>query len=84
MIIGSGKLRWREEDEVKSRDLRRGDVHRLEEGCIFFIQSNLDTQSEERQKLRIHAIFATPHQYIHVTIRIPSLAYHHQFLKLSY
>ncbi|KAL8473234.1 hypothetical protein ACS0TY_030169 [Phlomoides rotata] len=63
---GSGKLRWMEEDEVKSTDLRRGDVHRLEEGAIFFIHSNLDTHSD-RQKLRIHAIFPNSHKYLHET-----------------
>ncbi|KAL0449974.1 UNVERIFIED_CONTAM: Vicilin-like seed storage protein [Sesamum latifolium] len=54
---GSGRLSWTEEDDLKNADLRRGDVYRLRQGSVFFIQSNLETETE-RQKLRIHAIFA--------------------------
>ncbi|KAL0343319.1 UNVERIFIED_CONTAM: Vicilin-like seed storage protein [Sesamum angustifolium] len=54
---GSGRLSWTEEDELKNAELRRGDVYRLRQGSVFFIQSNLETETE-RQKLRIHAIFA--------------------------
>lgn len=71
VILGSGKLKWREEDEVKSADLRRGDVHRLEEGTIFLIQSNLDTDTD-RQKLRIHAIFPNSDKYINVRVTTAS------------
>ncbi|CAI0420136.1 unnamed protein product [Linum tenue] len=55
---GSGKLSWTGdgEDEVKRVDLKRGDVYRLEPGSVFFLQSDLEN---ERQKLRIHAIFST-------------------------
>ncbi|KAL0378102.1 UNVERIFIED_CONTAM: Vicilin-like seed storage protein [Sesamum radiatum] len=53
---GSGRLSWTEEDDLKNADLRRGDVYRLRQGSVFFIQSNLETETE-RQKLRIHAIF---------------------------
>ncbi|XP_073288431.1 vicilin-like seed storage protein At4g36700 [Primulina huaijiensis] len=54
---GSGKLSWAEENDSKDIDLRPGDVYRLQAGTVFFIQSNLETEGE-RQKLRIHAIFA--------------------------
>ncbi|XP_073037341.1 vicilin-like seed storage protein At4g36700 [Primulina eburnea] len=54
---GSGKLSWAEENDSKDIDLRPGDVYRLEAGTVFFIQSNLETE-DERQKLRIHAIFS--------------------------
>ncbi|KAL0350333.1 UNVERIFIED_CONTAM: Vicilin-like seed storage protein [Sesamum radiatum] len=54
---GSGRLSWTEEDDLKNAELRRGDVYRLRQGSVFFIQSNLETETE-RQKLRIHAIFA--------------------------
>ncbi|KAL8044853.1 hypothetical protein ABFX02_08G073400 [Erythranthe guttata] len=57
---GSGKLSWTEEDELRTTDLIRGDVYRLEEGSVFFLQSNLETTKTERQKLRIHAIFTDP------------------------
>ncbi|KAL6520080.1 hypothetical protein OROHE_017223 [Orobanche hederae] len=61
---GSGKLSWTEEDDVKSTEITRGDVYRLEQGAIFFIQSNLDTDNE-RQKLRIHAIFPNSKNDLH-------------------
>ncbi|KAK4416534.1 Vicilin-like seed storage protein [Sesamum alatum] len=54
---GSGRLSWTDEDDLKNSELRRGDVYRLRQGSVFFIQSNLETETE-RQKLRIHAIFA--------------------------
>ncbi|KAL3844850.1 hypothetical protein ACJIZ3_002253 [Penstemon smallii] len=56
---GSGRLSWTEENGLKHTDLSRGDVYRLQEGSVFFIQSNLET---ERQKLRIHALFANSDQ----------------------
>ncbi|KAH6788276.1 hypothetical protein C2S52_007828 [Perilla frutescens var. hirtella] len=61
---GSGKLSWTEENELKTTDLRRGDVYRLKEGAVFFIQSNLETETE-RQKLRINAIFSDPNTDMH-------------------
>ncbi|KAL3813226.1 hypothetical protein ACJIZ3_014494 [Penstemon smallii] len=54
---GSGKLSWTDEDELKTMSLRRGDVYRLEQGSVFFLQSNSETEIE-RANLRIHAIFA--------------------------
>ncbi|KAL1569448.1 vicilin-like seed storage protein [Salvia divinorum] len=53
---GSGKLFWTEESELKRADLRRGDVYRLKAGAVFFIESNLETETQ-RRKLRIHSIF---------------------------
>ncbi|CAA0839579.1 RmlC-like cupins superfamily protein [Striga hermonthica] len=61
---GSGKLSWTEEDDLKSTDIRRGDAYRIEQGSVFFIQSNLETDTE-RQKLRIHAIFANSKDDLH-------------------
>ncbi|KAL2498450.1 RmlC-like cupins superfamily protein [Abeliophyllum distichum] len=51
---GSGRLSWTDEDHSKYADLRRGDVYRMAQGTVFFLQSSLET---ERHKLRIHAIF---------------------------
>ncbi|KAK6924323.1 Cupin 1 [Dillenia turbinata] len=52
---GSGRLSWVDEDEMRRVRLRRGDVYRLRPGTIFFVESSLQPQ---REKLRIHAIFA--------------------------
>ncbi|KAL7141744.1 hypothetical protein ABFS83_08G074100 [Erythranthe nasuta] len=68
---GSGKLSWTEEDELRTTDLIRGDVYRLEEGSVFFLQSNLETTETERQKLRIHAIFTDPNNALHEPITGP-------------
>ncbi|KAL7101784.1 hypothetical protein ACP275_08G076300 [Erythranthe tilingii] len=68
---GSGKLSWTEEDELRTTDLIRGDVYRLEEGAVFFLQSNLETTKTERQKLRIHAIFTDPNNGLHEPITGP-------------
>ncbi|KAL2521131.1 Nucleic acid binding protein [Forsythia ovata] len=51
---GSGRLSWTDENHSKYADLRRGDVYRMPQGTVFFLQSSLET---ERPKLRIHAIF---------------------------
>lgn len=64
-MLGSGKLRWTEEDDLKSAELRRGDVYRVEEGSVFFLESNLET---ERPKLRIHALFANSNNALNVRI----------------
>ncbi|XP_057770993.1 vicilin-like seed storage protein At2g18540 [Salvia miltiorrhiza] len=61
---GSGKLLWTEENELKTADLRRGDVYRLKAGAAFFIQSNLETETQ-RQKLRIHSIFPNTNTDMH-------------------
>ncbi|GFP84440.1 vicilin-like antimicrobial peptides 2-2 [Phtheirospermum japonicum] len=61
---GSGKLSWTDEDELKSTEITRGDVYRLEQGSFFFIHSNLETETE-RQKLRIHAIFVDSNNDLH-------------------
>lgn len=52
---GSGRLSFTEGGEMRRLSLRRGDLYRLEEGSIFFLQSNLEA---EREKLRVYAIFA--------------------------
>ncbi|KAL3630316.1 hypothetical protein CASFOL_023300 [Castilleja foliolosa] len=61
---GSGKLSWTYEDELKSTEITRGDVFRLEQGSFFFINSNLETETE-RQKLRINAIFFDSNNDLH-------------------
>ncbi|KAF5738168.1 vicilin-like antimicrobial peptides 2-2-like [Tripterygium wilfordii] len=52
---GTGRLSWADNNEIKTVHLRRGDVHRLPPGSVFYVESNLET---ERAKLRIHAIFS--------------------------
>ncbi|KAG6399633.1 hypothetical protein SASPL_141114 [Salvia splendens] len=69
---GSGKLFWTEESEVKRADLRSGDVYRLKAGAVFFIESNLETETQ-RRKLRIHSIF--PNSNIHDMHEPPSEPY---------
>lgn len=64
-LLGSGKLFWTEESELKTADLRRGDVYRLKAGAVFFIESNLETEAE-RQKLRINSIFPNSKTDMHV------------------
>lgn len=66
VVTGSGKLSWTEEDDLKSTNLVHGDVYRLQQGSVFFVQSNLETTETERQKLRIHAIFANSNFDLHV------------------
>ncbi|XP_047973018.1 vicilin-like seed storage protein At2g18540 [Salvia hispanica] len=61
---GSGKLFWTEESELKRADLRSGDVYRLKAGAVFFIESNLETDTQ-RRKLRIHSIFSNSNIDIH-------------------
>ncbi|KAK4490592.1 hypothetical protein RD792_001277 [Penstemon davidsonii] len=65
---GSGRLSWTEENDLKHADVSRGDVYRLQEGSVFFIQSNLET---ERQKLRIHALFSNSNQDIRKPVITP-------------
>ncbi|XP_030529638.1 vicilin-like seed storage protein At2g18540 [Rhodamnia argentea] len=52
---GSGRLNWVDENDAKRIDLRRGDIYALPAATIFHVQSSLEP---EREKLRIHAIFA--------------------------
>lgn len=54
--LGSGRLSWGDEDDIKRVAIKRGDLFRLRPGSVFFVQSDLQA---ERQKLRINAIFAT-------------------------
>ncbi|KAL5168551.1 Vicilin-like seed storage protein [Glycine soja] len=51
---GSGKLTWANDDGTSTIRLREGDVCSLNEGSVFYIQSNLEA---ERRKLRIYAMF---------------------------
>lgn len=52
---GRGRLSWADEDAIRTLDIRRGDVYRLQPGSVFYIESNLE---QEREKLRIYAIFS--------------------------
>ncbi|KAI3451728.1 hypothetical protein Pfo_008393 [Paulownia fortunei] len=79
VYTGSGKLSWTEEDDLKSTELRRGDVYRLEQGAVFFMQSNLETEME-RQKLRIHAIFANSDNDLHEPATGPYSSIHDMVL----
>nr|KYP66731.1 Vicilin-like antimicrobial peptides 2-2 [Cajanus cajan] len=51
---GSGKLTKANDGGTSSIPLREGDLCSLNEGSVFYIQSNLDA---ERRKLRIYAMF---------------------------
>lgn len=48
-------MSWADEDDIRTLDIRRGDVYRLQPGSVFYIESNLE---QEREKLRIYAIFS--------------------------
>ncbi|KAF1861669.1 hypothetical protein Lal_00026080 [Lupinus albus] len=53
---GSGRVTWTVENGGTRRsDLREGDLFKLNEGSVFYINSNLE---EDRKKLRIYAMFA--------------------------
>ncbi|KAG8384044.1 hypothetical protein BUALT_Bualt04G0077100 [Buddleja alternifolia] len=88
---GSGRLSWTEEDDLKGAELKRGDVCRLQEGTAFFIQSNLQSDQTERQKLRIHAIFANSNADLHEratepysSIRDMVLGFHSKVLQAAF
>ena len=51
-------MNWIAEDDTRTNriEVKRGDIYRLEEGTIFYVQSHPDPT---REKLRIHAIFDT-------------------------
>ncbi|KAL2348488.1 hypothetical protein Fmac_002488 [Flemingia macrophylla] len=51
---GSGKLTWANDGGTSTIPLREGDLCSLNEGSVFYIQSNLEA---ERRKLRIYAMF---------------------------
>ncbi|XP_072982232.1 vicilin-like seed storage protein At4g36700 [Typha latifolia] len=56
---GRGRVSYAGRDSkesTKSIDVERGDVYRLEQGAVFYVQSY---PSQTREKLRIHAIFTT-------------------------
>ncbi|XP_072978898.1 LOW QUALITY PROTEIN: vicilin-like seed storage protein At4g36700 [Typha angustifolia] len=56
---GRGRVSYAGRDSkesTKSIDVERGDVYRLEQGTVFYVQSY---PSQTREKLRIHAIFNT-------------------------
>lgn len=65
VLLGSGKLSWTDENEVKTAYLRRGDVYSLKSGAVFFLESNLETETE-RQRLRITSIFANSNTHLQV------------------
>lgn len=56
IIVGSGRLNWFDDDDLREVDLRRGDIFRLQPGAIFYIHSSLET---EREKLRMYALFSS-------------------------
>ncbi|KZV42391.1 vicilin-like antimicrobial peptides 2-2-like [Dorcoceras hygrometricum] len=62
---GRGKLSWTEEDDLKRTQIKQGDVYRLEQGSVFFVDSVDETDQAEPQKLRIHAIFAKSEEDLH-------------------
>ncbi|KAE8672628.1 zinc finger protein JACKDAW-like isoform X1 [Hibiscus syriacus] len=51
---GSGTLSWTDDDDIRNVDIRKGDVYRLHQGSVFYVQSSLEA---ERERLRIYAIF---------------------------
>lgn len=55
-------------DKIHKVPIKRGDINRLRPGCVFFVQSDLQT---ERQKLRIYAIFANTDDDVYVRGPLP-------------
>ncbi|KAI0525037.1 hypothetical protein KFK09_004427 [Dendrobium nobile] len=53
---GRGTISWIDKNKVEVLQVEPGDIYRLEEGTVFYIQSSGDPN---REKLRIHAIFST-------------------------
>ncbi|KAH0468259.1 hypothetical protein IEQ34_003292 [Dendrobium chrysotoxum] len=53
---GRGTISWIDKNKVEVLQVEPGDIYRLEEGTVFYIQSSGDPN---REKLRIHAIFNT-------------------------
>ncbi|KAL2338519.1 hypothetical protein Fmac_012965 [Flemingia macrophylla] len=51
---GSGKLTWANDGGTSTIPLREGDLCSLNEGFVFYIQSNLEAK---RRKLRIYTMF---------------------------
>ncbi|XP_020104992.1 vicilin-like seed storage protein At2g18540 [Ananas comosus] len=54
---GRGRVSYLQEDYkhgTQSIDVKHGDVYRLEQGSVFYVESN---PSPTREKLRIHAVF---------------------------
>ncbi|KAK8694709.1 hypothetical protein V6N13_072255 [Hibiscus sabdariffa] len=51
---GSGTLSWTDDDDIRNVEIRKGDIYRLHQGSVFYLQSSLVA---EREKLRIYAIF---------------------------
>ncbi|GMJ00045.1 hypothetical protein like AT2G18540 [Hibiscus trionum] len=51
---GSGALSWTDDDGMQNVKIRKGDIYRLHQGSVFYVQSNLEA---ERERLRIYAIF---------------------------
>lgn len=58
MLLGSGRLSWTEDGELKDMNIQRGDVHRLVQGTVFYLQSE--------EGLKIHAIFANSNDDLRV------------------
>ncbi|KAE8695343.1 zinc finger protein JACKDAW-like isoform X1 [Hibiscus syriacus] len=52
--VGSGTLSWADDDDLKNVKIREGDIYRLHQGSVFYVQSSLEA---EGHRLRIYAIF---------------------------
>ncbi|KAL6222443.1 hypothetical protein ACLB2K_005835 [Fragaria x ananassa] len=61
---GSGTLNWAhgEDDQISKVSIKKGEIHRLRPGSLFFLPSDLQT---ERHKLRINAIFANTEENVY-------------------
>ncbi|KAG0461010.1 hypothetical protein HPP92_021307 [Vanilla planifolia] len=53
---GRGTVNWLVKKRVVAVEVEPGDIYKLEQGTVFYIQSSADPT---REKLRIHAIFDT-------------------------
>ncbi|XP_022752126.1 vicilin-like seed storage protein At2g18540 [Durio zibethinus] len=59
---GSGTLSWTDDNEMRTVNIRKGDIYRLHPGSFFYLQSSLEP---EREKLRIYAIFSSKEENIY-------------------
>lgn len=73
LASGSGKLTWANDDGTSTIRLREGDVCSLNEGSVFYIQSNLEA---ERRKLRIYAMFTNTDDNTYVSAGCTCTLFH--------